>query len=242
MKIFTKLILILLFTSLLLLTVIYAAVQWSFDRGMLEYVNNKELASLQIFSKNLALYYQQEQSWDALIDRKRLDRRPPPHLQGRPFPPSKRDKRAKTQPSQQWHQIVKLSDAGVEFPADVRQYLQQNNDFRQPRNRPPEHLNSPRRLRPEDRGKLPPNNEVKRHPTLLSADKTMVIGPFNEEFSLQEIQLNNEIIGYLALPPKTALTDTFDLAFLAQTKEDLFYIVLALFILIIIIAIQVNGL
>jgi len=41
MKIFTKLILALLLSSLLILTIIFTLIQLSFDRGMLDYVNQK---------------------------------------------------------------------------------------------------------------------------------------------------------------------------------------------------------
>ena len=50
MKIFTKLILALLLTSLLILTIIFTVVQLSFDRGMLDYVNQKQLENLQLLS------------------------------------------------------------------------------------------------------------------------------------------------------------------------------------------------
>ena len=131
MKIFTKLILILLLTSLLLLSVIYAAVQWSFDRGMLEYVNKKELASLHLLSKNLALFYQQETSWATLVKPNNVDRRPPRRRDGTSAPPP--PKRTKLGPSRAWHQILKFSNDGIELPDDVKQYLRINDDFR-PRN------------------------------------------------------------------------------------------------------------
>jgi len=235
MKIFTKLLLILLFTSLLLLTVIYSAVQWSFDRGMLEYVNKKELASLQLLSKNLARFYQQAQSWEPLVMISNVDRRPPPRPQGRSVMP-KPDKKGKFRPSKKWHQIVKFSVDGIELPDDVDQYLQTNNDFRPKRKRPsafPPPQHRPRAIEPKQR---PAQNEGELLPSLLNARKHRVLGLINDDFNLQAIYLNGVIIGYLALPPKTQLTDAFDLAFLEQTKEDLFYIVLGLFILIIIIA------
>ena len=67
MKIFTKLILALLLTSLLILTIIFTVVQLSFDRGMLEYVNQKQLENLQKLSENLSRYYQKKGSWQHLL-------------------------------------------------------------------------------------------------------------------------------------------------------------------------------
>ncbi len=240
MKIFTKLILILLFTSLLLLTVIYTAVQWSFDRGMLEYVNKKELASLQLLSKNLARFYQQEQSWLPLVMSNNTDRHPPPRRKGGIFTPPP-DKGGISRPSIKWHQIVKFSHEGVELPDNVKQYLRINNDFRPKNNRPSAStLPPPRRPRAIDHQQRPPQNDARLYPSLLNADKQQILGPLNNDFTLQAINLNGVIIGYLALPPKTQLTDAFDLAFLEQTKANLFYIVLALFIVILVIAVPVS--
>ena len=236
MKIFTKLILILLSTSLLLLTAIYTTVQWSFDRGMLEYVNKKDLVSLQLLSKNLANLYQQKQSWESLVITKNINRRPPPRRQDNTFSSSTN----KSHPSQTWHQIVKLSNDGIELPDDVEHYLRVNTDFRPRKNRPSAFPPPPRRARSTEYQQRPPQNEHQRHPSLLNKDKQQILGPLNNNFSLQAIHLNGAIIGYLALPPKTQLTDAFDLAFLEQTKEDLFYIVLGLFILIIIIAVPMS--
>ena len=75
MKIFTKLILALLLTSLMILTIIFTVVQLSFDRGMLEYVNQKQLENLQQFSDNLSQYYQKKGSWQHLLQRHAYDDR-----------------------------------------------------------------------------------------------------------------------------------------------------------------------
>lgn len=239
MKIFTKLILTLLFTSLLLLTVIYAAVQWSFDRGMLEYVNKKELASLQLLSDNLANFYQQEQRWTTLVVAKKAKRRPPLTRHNRfSVPPPKQSSQLK--PSRTWHQLIKFSHDGVKLPIDVRQYLAANGDFTPNHNRPAPRSNLQRRSRPEDRQPRPPQNQGKLHPSLLDADKKLVLGRMTPDFSLQAIRLNGDLIGYLALPPKTKLTDEFDLAFLAQVKANLLYIVLGLFLIIIVIAVPLS--
>ena len=170
MKIFTKLILTLLFTSLLLLSIIYIAVQSSFDRGMLEYVNKKELASLQLLSNNLASFYQQEQRWTSLVA-KSNGNRPPPikrHERFSPPPPAQSDQ---YRPSQTWHQLMKFSYDGVKLPTDVRQYLAANGDFIPDHNRPPPRSKPQRHLRPENRQPKPPQNQGNLHPSLLNADK-----------------------------------------------------------------------
>jgi two-component system sensor histidine kinase BaeS len=239
MKIFTKLMLILLFTSLLLLSIIYIAVQWSFDRGMLEYVNNKELASLQLLSDNLANFYQQEQRWTTLVAAKNAKRRPSLKRHDR-FAPPPPQPHSQFRPSQIWRQLLKFSHDGIKLPTDVKQYLAVNSDFIPNHNRPPPRSNNQRRLKPEERQPRPAQNQGKLHPSLLDADKKLVVGRVNSDFRLQAIHLNGDIIGYLALPPTTQLTDAFDLAFIAQIKAKLLYIVLGLFLIIIVISIPLS--
>lgn len=237
MKIFTKLILLLLLTSFLLLTVIYAAVQWSFDRGMLEYVNKKELASLQLLSDNLTSFYQQEQSWIALVAIKNTKRRPPLKRHERFATASKQSEQFR--PSQTWRQLLRFSHDGIKLPTDVRQYLADNASFTPNHNRPP--LSAPQRSpRPEVRQQRPPQSQGKLHPSLLDADKKLILGKINSDFRLQAILLKGNTIGYLALPPTTQLTDAFDLAFIAQIKAKLLYIVLGLFLIIIIISVPLS--
>ncbi len=222
-----------------MLTVIYTAVQWSFDRGMLDYVNKRELASLQLLSKNLARYYQQEKDWSPLIKTNK-SRRPPPRKHDLLAPPQ--NQLEKFGPSRTWHQIVKFSDNGIELPADVAQYLRENGEPKSKNRKPPRFSGPPHQPKPRTKQqKPPPPSDRLQHPSLLNAQKEILIGKFHKDFSLQSIQLNGIVIGYLALPPKTKLTDAFDLAFLAKTKADLFYIVLVLFLVIIIIAVPISN-
>ena len=240
MKIFTKLILTLLFISLLLLSVIYIAVQWSFDRGMLDYINKKELASLQLLSDNLASFYQQEQRWTTLIASKNDKRRPRHKRPNRFSPPPHLAKNDQFRPSLTWRQLLEFSRNGIKLPADVRQYLADNSDFIPNHNRPPPRSTSPLHSRPQDHQPRPPQEQGILLPSLLDADKNLILGRINKNFSLQAIRLNDDIIGYLALPPKTQLTNEFDLAFLAQIKANLLYIVLGLFLIIIVISVPLS--
>jgi two-component system sensor histidine kinase BaeS len=133
MRIFTKLILTLFFISLLLLSAIFAVMQWSFDRGMLDYVNQKELESLQVLADNLSLFYQEQGEWGGLLissqpqtnfqpqQRKPREhkRRPPPHR-----PENQSFDKAPPRNSV-WQQILMLSEEGHQFPKNVSHtYLQ----------------------------------------------------------------------------------------------------------------------
>lgn len=261
MKILTKLILALLLTSFLILSLLFAVMQWSFDRGMLDYVNQKQLASLQLFSENLARFYHQEQTWEALLAKN--NRRPKGRLpihssdsenlseprahlkKPRPKPRPGEPERKGTPVSVTWLQILKLSEQGVQLPDDVASYLRANKSSIK--------INSPRPRRDENSGFGPPmpppprpnsnfsgppeGNNAGLKPTLLDLDKNILIGRFNENFSVKNIEVDGRIVGYLALPPTENLSDAFDVAFIAETQKNLLYIFAVLFALIIIIAV-----
>jgi two-component system sensor histidine kinase BaeS len=205
---------------------------------MLEYVNKKELASLELLSKNLAHFYQQSQSWESLVMTNNVEQRISPRRQNSRHAPQ--SEKGKFRPSKKWHQIVKFSNDGITLPENIEQYLQSNEGFRPKRIRgsgPPPSQRKPRVIPPQQR--LKPN-DGKLHPSLLNAKKQRVLGLLNKDYNLQAIYMNGTIIGYLALPPKTRLTDTFDLAFTKQIKENLLYLFLGLFIIIIILAIPMS--
>lgn len=66
MKIQNKLFLILFGFSLLLVTALVLLIQWSIGKGMVEYVNHKEIETLKPLVTELAREYQRENSWAAL--------------------------------------------------------------------------------------------------------------------------------------------------------------------------------
>lgn len=65
-----------LFLTLLLTSSIVAGgfflLQWSFDRGFLDYVNSQELTELQTMAEELAKYYNREKGWETLKDNHHL--------------------------------------------------------------------------------------------------------------------------------------------------------------------------
>jgi two-component system sensor histidine kinase BaeS len=261
MKIFTKLILALLLTSLLILTIIFTVVQLSFDRGMLEYVNQKQLENLQQLSDNLSQYYQRKGNWQSLLAGNELKKeRPRQKSFVQADKPQKKPPRSgkhfKTKPSDRnippknssWMKILRLSDQGESLPVNIDNYLKNNAEeysSRPPRPKPPR--DNRRDSRPphqkEGRGREGPPPEFGREtamPALLDADKVLIIGHYRENFSLKSIELDNQIIGYLALPPAIHLTDKFDLAFAKQMQKNMLYTFLGFFVLIILIALPLS--
>jgi len=262
MKIFTKLILALMVTSLLILTIIFTVVQWSFDRGMLNYVNQKQLDNLQLFSENLSNYYQKQGNWHSLLTASNLQKsRPAPNHSPRAKKP-KNDKHFKRKPEDRkpppqdslWLTILRLSEQGESLPDDIDTYLDaylsntiknnfDKNAYGPPRPRRENNRDFPPPRKGDQRSKKEPPTEFGHDgakPALLDKNKALVIGHYRDDFSLKAIKLNNQVIGYLALPPAKHLTDTFDLAFAKQMQQNLLYTFLVFFILIILIALPLS--
>ncbi len=71
MKIHNKLFLILFSFSSLLIITLLLIIQWSIGRGMLDYVNAKEVKALAPLVEELAQVYQQQESWQSLTGQDR---------------------------------------------------------------------------------------------------------------------------------------------------------------------------
>lgn len=72
MKIQSKLFFILFSFSLLLVTILVLLMQWSIGKGMVEYVNTKEIEILKPLVVDLANEYQKDGSWSAIQGNKRI--------------------------------------------------------------------------------------------------------------------------------------------------------------------------
>ena len=84
MSIQQKLFLAFLMGSIALVTAMYGLMQWSFDQGMLDYVNQRELESQAVLAPMLAAHYQRHGSWQFLEGNHRLWRRLLEQSQGIP--------------------------------------------------------------------------------------------------------------------------------------------------------------
>jgi len=258
MKILTKIIIALSLTSFLILSALFAVMQWSFDRGMLDYVNQKQLASLQLFSENLVQFYRQENTWQPLLAK--IKQRPRERLPKHSAKTQNLAKHGKPQPNRNnrnpnrrpvsaiWLHILNLSEQGVKLPDDVALYLTEDR-FSLPGELPNTIKGRHHRLEPRlpkssklsaDFSLGPEDNNVGLKPTLLDRNRSILIGRFTENFSVKSIELDGGIIGYLALPPTKHLSDAFDIAFIEETQQNLFYTFIVIFALIIIIALPLS--
>jgi two-component system sensor histidine kinase BaeS len=227
MKIFSKLLLVLVLMTSLLFISLYMLVQWGFDRGMLNYVNQREVQSLELLSDNLVALHQHTGNWQVLTENHR-----------------------------RWHDLLRQSMQGNRLNENQIEALI-TSDFRRnrmghkppkpyfprefPRSamKPPERAldfnnSSPKKfIRADEKEFIP-----KRSPSLLDANKQVILGNFNDGYNLKVINNGNDIIGYIALAPRKKLTSTFDLAFVKHqrgTRLIILFITLSITLLVAIV-------
>lgn len=260
MKIFTKILLSLVVMTSILFTSLYLLLQWSFDEGMLNYINQREIQSLELLAENLVkvneeigdltLLKRNAGWWHEIISLSRqgksLESNPISKIKNallsrdnvNDFPPH-RNKGAR--PPREHHQR-RPPPNGFERPENSPSHLR----FRQ--DKPPhtreQNGNGPTREPTRERKKAePPKGESftpSRIPSLLGTDKKIIIGRYNNDFSLLPIKNTKKVIGYLALPPAKKLTSSFDLAFSESQRNTWLYILFAVFTLTFLVAVLLS--
>lgn len=203
----------------MLFSSLYLLLQWSFDEGMLNYVNQRELQNLELLANNLNKIHNE-------IGDLRL-------LQTKPI---------------WWHATINASMQGITLSDNPIQTFSPNkyelpphfNNDHHRKNKPPRHNasghfspsekhNRPKRELRERLDRTIFSRDFKRNrmPILLDKDKESIFGHYRTNFNLRAIQDdNNEIIAYLALPPAQKLTSSFDLAF-SDSQRTTWLIILA---------------
>ena len=270
MRIFPKLLLVLFLTSFTLLLILYGLIQWGVDRGMLNYVNQRQAQSLQLIADNLAAVYQEHGDWQKIVASSAPPHEnnafpPPRHLAGgKPRRPFNRDKSAMRRQSGEsepqrndangryWHIILRLSEQNLKYPEDLAQLkLAADREGFSPRK---DRLNSGngdyRRPKGTSRGLSPPRDflatEDRPKPTppkysLLNQDKTLLIGLYADDFVEQAILVNDNVVGYVALPPAEQITDKFDLQFVDEINQYLLWVLAGIFAVIVTVTIPLSS-
>ncbi|GLS24446.1 two-component sensor histidine kinase [Marinibactrum halimedae] len=208
MKIQSKLVIALACLGSLLCVMLYAFMQWSFDRGMINYVNQQEQEYLSTAANRLAEHYSEYGSWENLNGNRRLfgellgDLWPALQL---PPPPPHFSERRPARASDQAH-------------------LQRQRPFRD-RDFSPEFR---REKRPPPKGHF----ERANVPSLLDANKSPIFGRYQDNHLISPIavSLNSEnngtgeedetlskqaaptIVGWLSIPPPRYSLDKFNLS------------------------------
>lgn len=238
MKIFTKLLISLVLMTSMLFVSLYVLMQWSFDKGLLDYINQREVQGLNLLSDNLIKVHQKFGSWRPLANNR-----------------------------QWWHEIIIKSEQGIELTSQqLNEITTKKSSARGFRPSPPPHrakqnnnnrfLHSPTKPLHKKNERQPPlrqhaqrenttanNNspfQKERIPSLLTANKQVVFGNFGERFTSKSIVYNDKVVGYLALPPKNKLTRDFDVAFAKSQQKTWTIIFMISFLVTIVVSILLS--
>lgn len=200
MKIQNKLFLILFGFSLLLVTILVFLMQWSIGKGMVDYVNTKEIEALKPVVVKLAAQYKKEDSWQGMLGEHEKFRR-----------------------------LISAQLFSSEFPSKRQGPPPEHRPFRGPEPKLMSSPQSPASERQDfDIRMPPPNVEGQAHHALLDADETIVVGKYlkNLTYSKTAIIVDNAVVGFLAVSKRNHLTQGYELDFIQQQHQYLWIIAL----------------
>lgn len=230
MSIQNKLFLVLILFGTLLVGSVVALMQWSIDRGMVEYVNQKEINALQSLREQLVSSYQYDGSWDDFYraDHK-FSRLIKQHLQNTEFsPPPLRPPNRRGEP-----------------PFLQRRNGQPPHELERP-NRRNEALRANDSNRGEQANRVNQKNEVARRPVkmehqvsyaLLDVNKNLIVGhyPQEREYQFTPLTLENKTIGFMAVSKRNRLTNGFEFDFIEQQKDHLWFIAIGILLIVLLV-------
>ena len=200
MKIQNKLFVFLFSFSLILVTVLVSLMQWSIDKGMIEYVISKEVATLKPVLSKLADEYKIDNSWRSMIGRNR-----------------------------KFGQLIHQELAGSDFEIKRNNRLPRKKGFNKQEHIPP-HLAERRPPANIENGNnrppLPPQRDA--HYALLDSKETLIAGsyPLTLTYTKTPIELNNQVIGFVAISKRNELTQGYEVDFIEQQQKYLWLVAL----------------
>lgn len=196
-----------------------AVIQWSLSRGMVEYVNQKELEALKPVKASLIANYQDNNNWLFIKgDVRQFDR-------------LLRQSLAETEFSIP-HRPPKLHDRMID--------RRRSPEFNRRNHRPVSSKSSESENIPNARH----SKELKagsRQPrvsyALLNENKQLVVGhfPVHREFSYIPLKSGSDVIGYFAVSKRTRMLQGYELDFVEQQRHYLWYLaaIMLLFIFVV---------
>lgn len=199
MKIQNKLFLFLFSFSLVLVTVLVSLMQWSIDKGMVEYVISKEVETLQPVLTQLADEYKVENNWRSITGEHR-----------------------------RFHQLIsqQLADSDFDVEKNHRPAKGDRKPFNKPRFQPssPEKRPPPRHNNFDNMPPRPPKGEA--HYALLAADETVIVGMYlpTLEYKKVAIEVEDRVVGFFAISKRNQLTQGYEVEFIEQQQEYLWLI------------------
>ncbi|ABE53532.1 ATP-binding region, ATPase-like protein [Shewanella denitrificans OS217] len=207
MKIHNKLFLILFSFSLILVIMLVVLMQWSIAKGMVDYVNTKEVEALKPVITELAQIYKEDHGWQAMTgSHPRFRQLIETQLQGDEFAPRRHN-----------------------FPPPRRPLRD-----RPPKDGPHALHKGPKDKHPA--GRLPPPEHEARY-ALLDENDGLVVGKYldNLKYSKTPIVLDGVTVGYFAVSKRERLTQGYEVEFIEQQQQYLWLIALLAIALVLLI-------
>ena len=192
--------------SLILVTVLVSLMQWSIDKGMIEYVISKEVETLKPVLSKLADEYGIDNSWRSMVGK-----------------------------NHKFGQLIHQKLAGNDFEIEKNARPPRKQGFKNPAHRPP-HLADRRPptslLDNNNRPPFPPQREA--HYALLDSKEVLIAGsyPAKLEYTKTPIELNNQVIGFVAISKRNELTQGYEVDFIEQQQKYLWLIALIVMLLV----------
>ena len=191
--------------SLLLVTMLVLLMQWSLGKGMIDYVNTKEIEALNPVVEKLAEEYRKDNNWHSMVGQNR-----------------------------KFHNLIleqlhesDFSEGLIITPPEQKNFSvpPPKNGIKKPLKQPLQvHINKPPRIQPEHDARY----------ALLSSDETIIVGRLLEEldYSQTAIIVNNNIVGFFAVSKRNRLTQGYEVDFIEQQQNYLWIIALLSIILV----------
>lgn len=210
MRIQNKLFAIFFLTSAVLVVAQVLVMQWSIGKGMIDYVNERELKALNGVATSLAEIYQKEGSWKQITGK-----------------------------HQRFKNIIDqgLADSEFSHPQAARpphQVRGPRPEMGQERPRIDTQRGTDKGPPPRRGG--PPIFEVSY--ALLDADKGFLVGMYSPKLSFSYVDILDEgkVIGFLAVSKRDQLTSGYELNFVEQQQRYILLIALGLVLVAVLIA------
>jgi len=207
MKIQNKLFLVFFGFSLILVTTLVLITQWSIGKGMINYVNTKEVEALKPITVKLAAEYSKKNNWlsmegqDPKFMRLILDQLKGSEFSPRGMPPPSRRGMRREPPER------------GEFNFD-----------KPPKKGAAEHRPPPHQF----------DSETDAFYALLDVNNKTIVGKYLDdlEYTNTPIELNDMVIGYLAISKRNRLTQGYEIDFIEKQQTYLWIIGLIAMLLV----------
>jgi len=212
MKIQSKLFLILFSFSFLLVTTLVLLTQWSLGKGMVEYVNAKEIESLNPVVVELTQLYSTHNNWQEISGKHSV-----------------------------FHRLILRKLMGENFSVQRRQGRPPHERSRRHEkfNERNDHV-KPTYVRPPPKPPLGGDNQT--HYALLDINKNLVVGNYPKGFDYNQIDIvvENNIVGYLIASKRKQLSAGYEVDFIKQQQVYLWIIAFIVMIFVVLVTLPLT--